>query len=100
MTKIELATEHRNIFHYLRKVELLDNENAVELLIKRYKIPHINLNSEAIKAVDFEKINDYCQNGYFIFEDIKGNRCCAINDISIIKKKIPKASQKVLFPRQ
>ena len=28
MTKIELATEHRNIFHYLRKVELLDNENS------------------------------------------------------------------------
>jgi len=88
MTKIRLATEHRNIFHYLQEVELLDNKNAVELLIKRYKIPHINLNSEAIKAVDFDKINDYCQNGYFIFEDIKGNRCCAINNISLIQKKI------------
>ena len=87
MTKIGLPTEHRNIFHYLQKVELLDNENAVESLIKRYKIPHINLNSEAIKAVDFEKINDYCQNGYFMFEDIKGNRCCAINNLSLIQKR-------------
>ncbi len=88
MTKIGMTTEHRNIFHYLQEVELLDNENAVELLIKRYKIPHINLNSEAIKAVDFKMMNDYFQNGYFIFEDIKGNRCCAINNISIIQKKI------------
>jgi len=87
MTKIGLPTEHRNIFHYLQKVELLDNENAVESLIKRYKIPHINLNSEAIKAVDFEKINDYCQNGYFMFED---NMLCA-KHTSPLKKNLRQA---------
>jgi len=88
MTKIEQTTEHRNIFQYLQIVESLDNEDAVELLIKKYNIPYINSDSEAIKAVDFEKMNHYCQNGYFIFEDIEGSRCFAVNNISIIQEKI------------
>ncbi len=86
MTKIDHA-EHRRIFKHMEKIKLLDNESSIELLINEYKIPHINSGSEGIKAVDFEKINDYCHNGYFLFEDFEENICVAVNNISIIREK-------------
>ena len=87
MNEVNYIAEYKNILKHLKKTELLDNEQAIELLVNKYKIPHINLDSKGIKAVDFEKLNHYCQNGYFIFKDIDGNRCIAVNNISIIKEK-------------
>ena len=68
MNEVNYIAEYKNILKHLKKTELLDNEQAIELLVNKYKIPHINLDSKGIKAVDFEKLNHYCQNGYFIFK--------------------------------
>ncbi len=87
LNKVNHIAEYERILKHLEKTELLDNEQAIELLVNRYKIPHINWDSKDIKAIDFRKLNHYCQNGYFIFKDIEGNKCVAVNNISIIREK-------------
>ncbi len=87
MNKVVGIAEYKNILKYLKENELLDNEHTIELLVNKYKIPYINLDSKDIKAVEFGKLNHYCRNGYFLFEDIEGNRCVAVNNISIIREK-------------
>ena len=87
LNKVNHIAEYERILKHLKKTELLDNEQAIELLVNKYKIPHINLDSKDIKAVDFGKLNHYCRNGYFIFKDIEGNKCVAVNNISIIRGK-------------
>ena len=72
LNKVNHIAEYERILKHLEKTELLDNEQAIELLVNRYKIPHINWDSKDIKAIDFRKLNHYCQNGYFIFKDIEG----------------------------
>ena len=79
LNKVNHIAEYERILKHLKKTELLDKEQAIELLVNKYKISHINLDSKDIKAVDFGKLNHYCQNGYFIFKDIEGNKLVMIS---------------------
>ena len=57
LNKVNHIAEYERILKHLEKTELLDNEQAIELLVNRYKIPHINWDSKDIKAIDFGKLN-------------------------------------------
>tara|TARA_B110000503_G_scaffold142216_1_gene238282 strand:+ start:2383 stop:4113 length:1731 start_codon:yes stop_codon:yes gene_type:complete len=71
----------------LFKFSPVDNETIIELLIEEYKFDAIDANSSGVLAVHFDKLNEYYNKGYFIFQNIDGNRCYAVNNLSVIKEK-------------
>ncbi len=62
-----------------------DNSALIELLINKYNTKYIDSNIFNIKLLYFDKIKDYLNRGYFIFENKDGQECYAINNLKLIK---------------
>lgn len=86
-TRSQLPQTNKCIFELLLNDSSLDNEEIVELLIKDYKLAHINATTANIAALNFEKLNEYYIRGYFIFETTDKKTAYAVNNIAIIKEQ-------------
>lgn len=62
-----------------------DNATIIESLINEYNVDFIDITTPNIKVLHFDKMNEYYNKGYFIFQDKNGKQCFAINDITFIK---------------
>ncbi len=62
---------------------IIDNEIMIDILYENKILPLIS-NVSYIKIYNYSYIQAYVVNGYFIYEDVQGNKITAINDLKIL----------------
>ncbi|WP_040257883.1 glycosyltransferase family protein, partial [Rickettsia hoogstraalii] len=62
---------------------IIDNEIMIDILYENKILPLIS-NVSYIKIYNYSYIQAYVVNGYFIYEDVHGNKITAINDLKIL----------------
>ena len=62
---------------------IIDNEIMIDILYENKILPLIS-NISYIKIYNYSYIQAYVVNGYFIYEDVQGNKITAINDLKIL----------------
>lgn len=71
----------------LLELSSVDNEAIIKSLIEDYKCAAIDTESSGVLAVHFDKVNEYYNKGYFIFQNADGDICYAVNNLSAIKEQ-------------
>jgi len=71
----------------LLELSSVDNEVIIKSLIEDYKCAAVDTESIGVVAVHFDKVNEYYNKGYFVFQNADGDICYAVNNLSAIKEQ-------------
>ncbi|MFU7501999.1 MAG: hypothetical protein ACE1S7_00650 [Candidatus Tisiphia sp.] len=65
---------------------IINNEMVIDILYKNKLLPLLNVQETQVKICDYTKIDQYVENGYFIYKNYTSNKVLAINDLAYLRK--------------
>ncbi|WP_341758648.1 hypothetical protein [Candidatus Tisiphia endosymbiont of Ditula angustiorana] len=84
--KLIESTGENDFFNVIIAEGIINNEMVIDILYKNKLLPLLNVQETQVKICDYAKIDQYVENGYFIYENDKSNKVLAINDLAYLRK--------------
>lgn len=84
--KLIESTGENDFFNVIIVEGIINNEMVIDILYKNKLLPLLNAQETQVKICDYAKIDQYVENGYFIYENDKSNKVLAINDLAYLRK--------------
>lgn len=84
--KLIESTGENDFFNVIIVEGIINNEMVIDILYKNKLLPLLNVQETQVKICDYAKIDQYVENGYFIYENDKSNKVLAINDLAYLRK--------------
>ncbi|WP_341751508.1 MULTISPECIES: glycosyltransferase family 2 protein [unclassified Candidatus Tisiphia] len=80
------STGENDFFNVIIAEGIINNEMVIDILYKNKLLPLLNVQETQVKICDYAKIDQYVENGYFIYENDTSNKVLAINDLAYLRK--------------
>ncbi|BFD46632.1 MAG: hypothetical protein DMENIID0002_12780 [Rickettsia endosymbiont of Sergentomyia squamirostris] len=80
------STGENDFFNVIIAEGIINNEMVIDILYKNKLLPLLNVQETQVKICDYAKIDQYVENGYFIYENDTSNKVLAINDLDYLRK--------------
>ncbi|WP_341756402.1 MULTISPECIES: glycosyltransferase family 2 protein [unclassified Candidatus Tisiphia] len=84
--KLAETTAENDFLNMIIGEGIVSNEIIIDILYNYNLLPRLSTQETQVKIYDYSKIDQYVQNGYFIYENDESNQVLAINDLAYLRK--------------